>query len=73
LAIALLGLMAASALAGLLLRGVVHPALSRTLLIIGTAALLAGCLFGIAPTGRNPFGLVTGGLLPILLLALAVH
>jgi hypothetical protein len=56
-----------------LLRGVVHPALSRTLLIIGTAALLAGCLFGIAPTGRNPFGLVTGGLLPILLLALAVH
>lgn len=63
-------LMVVSAVIGLLLRPFLNPVVNRPLLLVGIAALLAGFgLLGIGAIGRNPFGLVTGGFVPFLLIS----
>jgi hypothetical protein len=65
-------LVAASALLGFVLRGVVSPMVMRGFTVAGVLGLtLAIAILGLTASGRSPFDTLTGGLIAAVLLDLA--
>jgi hypothetical protein len=65
-------LVAAGALLGFVLRGVVSPVVMRAFAVAGALGLaLAIGLLGLAASGRSPFDTLTGSLIAAVLLGLA--
>jgi hypothetical protein len=63
-------LVAASALLGFVLRRLVSPIVTRTLMLAGVLGVALGIL-GLTASGRSPFDALTGGLIAAVLLGLA--